>query len=263
MTYFNRKLMKRDIPASATVEGALVIPVILYAVAAVMFLLQLISIRMHVNDALYNALRKFNTYSYTSQVMTGEIYKSTFFAIFVDEIGSDYAKKHYIAGGNTGWNFYGSDIADDNSTVKISLKYTVKNPFNILGKRQITIYEKRITDIWLGEEKDGFELNNNDESEYVYITQYGEVYHIEKMCSYLVRNIKAASLAEITDLRNASGGKYYPCSLCKGASKIVYYTDYGDKYHASDSRYALQRTILKVKKEKIKGMECCKKCIHS
>lgn len=78
MTYFNRKLMKRDIPASATVEGVLVIPVILYAVAAVMFLLQLISIRMHVNDALYNTLRKFNTYSYTSQVMTGEIYKSTF-----------------------------------------------------------------------------------------------------------------------------------------------------------------------------------------
>ena len=52
MTYFNRKLMKRDIPASATVEGALVIPVILYAVAAVMFLLQLISISMHENDAL-------------------------------------------------------------------------------------------------------------------------------------------------------------------------------------------------------------------
>ena len=228
-----------------------------------MFLLQLISIRMHVNDALYNALRKFNTYSYTSQMLTGEIYKSTFFAIFVDEIGSDYAKKHYIAGGNTGWNFYGSDIVDDNSTVKISLKYTVKNPFNILGKRQITIHEKRITDIWLGEEKDGFELNNNDESEYVYITQYGEVYHIEKTCSYLVRNIKAASQAEITDLRNASGGKYYSCSLCKGASEIVYYTDYGDKYHSSDSCYALQRTILKVKKEKIKGMECCKKCIHS
>ena len=37
MTYFNRKLMKRDIPASATVEGALVIPVILYAVAAVSY----------------------------------------------------------------------------------------------------------------------------------------------------------------------------------------------------------------------------------
>lgn len=32
---------------------------------------------------------------------------------------------------------------------------------------------------------------------------------------------------------------------------------------SSDSCYALQRTILKVKKEKIKGMECCKKCIHS
>ena len=37
MTYFNRKLMKRDIPASATVEGALVIPVILYVFVAVNF----------------------------------------------------------------------------------------------------------------------------------------------------------------------------------------------------------------------------------
>lgn len=263
MKNFNHKLIKRDIPASATVEGVLVIPVMLYAVATVMFLLQLISIRMHVNNALYNALRKFNTYSYTSQVMTGEIYKSTFFAIFVDEVGSDYAKKHYISGCNAGWNFYGSDIADDNSTVKVSLKYTVKNPFNIFGRRQITIHEKRITDIWLGEEKDGFELNDNEEYEYVYITQYGEVYHTDQMCSYLVRDIKTTTLAQIKDLRNESGGKYYRCSLCKGTSEMAYYTDYGDKYHASASCYALQRTILKVRKDKIKGMECCQKCKHS
>ena len=263
MKNFNLKLIKRDIPASATVEGALVIPVMLYAVAAVMFLLQLILIRMHVNDALYNALRKFNTDSYTSQVMTDEIYKSTFFAIFVDEVGSNYADKHYISGGNAGWNFYGSDIADNNSTVKVSLKYTVKNPFNIFGRRGITLHEKRITDIWLGEEKDGFELNGNDESEYVYITQYGEVYHTDQMCSYLVRDIKAATLAEIKDLRNASGEKYYQCGLCKGRSEVAYYTDYGNKYHASASCYALQRTILKVRKDKIRGIECCQKCKHS
>lgn len=261
--FFNHKLIKRDIPASATVEGALVIPVMLYAVAAVMFLLQLISIRMHVNDALYNALRKFNTYSYTSQVMTGEIYKSTFFAIFVDEVGSDYAKKHYIKGGNAGWNFYGSDIADENSTVRVSLKYTVKNPFNIFGKSGITLHEKRITDIWLGEEKDGFLLNDNDNSEYVYITQYGEVYHTNQMCSYLVRNIKTVSLTEIKNLRNVSGGRYYQCRLCKGAAVTVYYTDYGDKYHTSADCYALQRTILKVKKDRIKEMECCQKCMNS
>ena len=86
---------------------------------------------------------------------------------------------------------------------------------------------------------------------YVYITQYGEVYHIEKMCSYLVRNIKAASLAEITDLRNASGGKYYPCSLCKGASKKLYTTQIMviNIMHLIVVM-ALQRTILKVKKGK-------------
>lgn len=244
-------------------EGALVIPLMLYAVAAVMFLLQIISVRVHVNDALYNALRRFNTYSYTSQVMTGEIYESTFFAIFVDEVGSDYATKHYIAGGNAGWNFYGSQIAENDSTVSVSLKYTINNPFNLFGKKGVVIREKRITAIWLGEEKDGFLLNGDDESEYVYITQYGEVYHTDKLCSYLVRNIKTASLSQIKDLRNESGGIYYACSLCKNVSGVVYYTDYGDKYHTSASCYALQRTILKVKKDKVKGMECCHKCMHS
>ena len=263
MTYFNRKLMKRDIPASATVEGALIIPVILYAVAAVMFLLQLISIRMHVNDALYNALRKFNTYSYTSQVMTGEICKSTFFAIFVDEIGSDYAKKHYIAGGNAGWNFYNSRIADDDSTVGISLVYTIKNPFNIFGGRGITVREERITDIWLGEDKDGFSSQSDEKSEYVYITQYGEVYHTDLACTYLRRDIKTENLSGISELRNNSGAKYYRCTQCNGESLVVYYTDYGDKYHMSADCYTLQRTILRVKKDKVQSMECCIKCSQS
>ena len=95
MTYFNRKLMKRDIPASATVEGALVIPVILYAVAAVMFLLQLISIRMHVNDALYNALRKFNTYSYTSQMFSFALHDNGLLLSIADD-GKGFDKIPYF-----------------------------------------------------------------------------------------------------------------------------------------------------------------------
>ena len=119
---FTLKNFKRYVPASATVEAAFVIPLVIYAVAAVMFLLQV----MDING-------------------------STFFAVFVDEVGAGYAGKHYIAGGNAGWNFYNSRIAQDDSTVGISLVYTIKNPFNIFGGRGITVRETiqglNITDV--------------------------------------------------------------------------------------------------------------------
>lgn len=253
-------MFKTYIPASATVEAAIVIPLVIYAAATVMFLLQVIAIKIHVNDALYNALRKFNTYSYVNDATTGNISKSTFFAIFVDEVGVGYARKHYISGGNAGWNFYNSRIADDNSTVSVSLAYTIKNPFNIFRGRGITVREERITDIWLGEDKDGFFSQSDEDLEYVYITQYGEVYHTNLECSYLKRNIKTETLSGITGLRNDSGSKYYKCTQCNGSSFVVYYTDYGDKYHMSANCYALQRTILRVKKDKVKGMRSCTKC---
>ena len=260
---FTLKNFKRYVPASATVEAALVIPLVIYAVAAVMFLLQVIAIKMHVSDALYNALRKFNTYSYVNEATMGNINGSTFFAIFVDEVGAGYAGKHYIAGGNAGWNFYNSRIADDDSTVGISLVYTIKNPFNIFGGRGITVREERITDIWLGEDKDGFSSQSDEKSEYVYITQYGEVYHTDLACTYLRRDIKTENLSGISELRNNSGAKYYRCTQCNGESLVVYYTDYGDKYHMSADCYTLQRTILRVKKDKVQSMESCIKCSQS
>lgn len=256
----NHKLNKKYIPASATVEAAIVIPLVIYAVATVMFLLQVIAIKIHVNDALYNALRKFNTYSYVNEATTGNISKSTFFMIFVDEVGAGYAEKHYITGGSAGWNFYDSRIAEDDSTVSVSLVYTIKNPFNVFGGRGITVREERITDIWLGEDKDGFSSQSDEESEYVYITQYGEVYHTDLTCTYLRRDIKTESLSGISELRNSSGAKYYKCTQCNGESLVVYYTDYGDKYHMSADCYTLQRTILRVKKDKVMDMGCCTKC---
>ena len=54
---FTLKKLKRYVPASATVEAAFVIPLVIYAVAAVMFLLQVMAIKMHVSDALYRPIR--------------------------------------------------------------------------------------------------------------------------------------------------------------------------------------------------------------
>ena len=52
----------------------------------------------------------------------------------------------------------------------------------------------------------------------------------------------------LEDLRNESGGKYYPCELCgkKVSGMGVYITNYGSKYHTSMSCGGLKRKIYAV-----------------
>ena len=50
--------------ASSTVEAALVIPLFIYAVMAVMYFIQVMAVRSHVNDELYITLKKSAGYAY-------------------------------------------------------------------------------------------------------------------------------------------------------------------------------------------------------
>jgi protein-S-isoprenylcysteine O-methyltransferase Ste14 len=42
-----------NLNASASVEGAIVIPLFIYAVMSIMFIMQVIAVRIHINNAIY------------------------------------------------------------------------------------------------------------------------------------------------------------------------------------------------------------------
>lgn len=46
-----------DLKASSTLEAALVLPIFIYAVMAVMYFIQIMAVRSHINDALYMTLK--------------------------------------------------------------------------------------------------------------------------------------------------------------------------------------------------------------
>lgn len=275
-----------NVSASATVEGALVIPLFVYAAVAIIFMLHVYLVRTQVNNALYNTIRKLNRYVYISQTVKemsdedkNDIIKSfkqkediyicksvitnvELMSIFIKEIGSDYAGNNYITGGNAGWNFTKSEIIENGSIMSIKLSYTIYNPFNIWGKQGIYIEEHCITDAWLGDDKSVYvpsEYNGDDI--YVYITENGTVFHTNINCTYLLHNISSASINEISQLRNQAGAKYYKCNICKGNSEVVYYTPYGRRYHTSSLCDVLVHNIKQIKREVAeKTMRCCIKC---
>lgn len=55
--------------ASATVEAALVMPLFIYAVTAVMYIMQMLSVQLHIQESLYNECRLLARYAYLSDCL--------------------------------------------------------------------------------------------------------------------------------------------------------------------------------------------------
>lgn len=281
--------IKKRVPASATVEGAIVIPIFVYACISIIFMIYVQSIKTKVSNALYNTIRKYERYAYTCEELKGlssgekddltnSIEKSenrsigsliskgisdaTFREMFIEEIGRGYAEDNFIVGDNAGWNFLSSRIMKKGSRMDISLSYMIKNPFNIFGFPNIVIIENKVADAWLGEEKDTFEDESNvtDKVEKVYVTAGGEAYHKTRKCTYITRIIKQNSLDNMATIRNNSGGKYYPCEKCGKDSSVVFYTMYGNRIHSDINCKELTRTVLEIDIKDVGNRRACSKC---
>lgn len=94
-----------SINASLTLEAALVLPVFLAALVAVVFFLQAIQVQSRLQQSLYNQVKKVSGYAYymniadmseqVEQIMQAEYVK---YAV-INEIGRDYLENSVITGG--------------------------------------------------------------------------------------------------------------------------------------------------------------------
>ena len=90
-------------------------------------------------------------------------------------------------------------------------------------------------------------FSGEEQEEYVYITENGTVYHRERNCTHLTLSIELAGKDEVGQLRNESGGKYYPSEKCGGdGSSFVYVTGEGTRYHNTITCSGLKRTVISI-----------------
>ena len=69
------------------------------------------------------------------------------------------------------------------------------------------------------------------------------------------------SSSAVDGMRNADGGKYYPCEGCGGnPDETVYITDYGDRYHTDINCSGLKRTVEEIDIKDVGDRGVCKKC---
>ncbi len=252
------------LPASATLESALVIPLYVYSVLAVMYIMQILLVKSEVDRAAYNSLRTLSKYAYAYEKfgdIDNTISAIAAYTMLVKELGTDFADTHNIVGGTAGISIIGSEIPDENGKINLKLAYCLKNPFDIFGLGIVKIKQNYAVQAWLGQNDDE-ETQADADGEMVYITPNGTVYHTKRNCTYILLSVREVALEDISSFRNDSGGRYYPCEKCyrDADARNVYITEYGTRYHTSLNCSILKRIVLKVPLEQANGRKPCAKC---
>lgn len=294
--------MRRTWKAILTVEAAIVLPLFVFAVLAFVYLFQVMELQLKMQSALNRTAEQTASYGYlldralavSEDKVEGLLEKSGLFSegglLSVDDAGEWMIKllsssvaepalkqiaAHYIdikdpavlriAEGWEGVDFHASCLKDEDGCVVVRVEYSVRVPFLPKALSEMEVCQSAICRLFCGDRTYIPADKDEEETEegVYYTTPSGSVYHVSKECSYLKMTVLSADRARIDELRNSSGGKYYPCERCvKGevSAGQVYYTRSGSSYHVIRTCSSLTRTITKVSEEDIVGLPPCSRC---
>ena len=152
----------------------------------------------------------------------------------------------------------------DGDRVELDAAYSVTIPFSLFGKREFFLRNSCSGRVWNGSsEQEAW--NGREDSLLVYVTPYGTAFHWYRDCVNLdlaVSEIRAGSLETI---RNASGGRYYPCRFCGDGKQLkedgaVFITEYGQRYHVDRGCSRLNRTVVSIMRKDAGSRHPCGKC---
>lgn len=251
---------------SLTVEASIVFPFFIGAVVALLFFLQAIQIQVQIQKALYNQTMKVTGYGYyLDSVEMGteaeNLLEVGYIKLMViEELGDDFFEGSCIVNGKNGFNL---DLTNsfDEDVVDVAIRYSLRVPFDIFGIGKVNFIARARCKTWTGADASKTEWD----VDMVYMTSHGEVYHLDENCTYIKSDISSCSLDEIENIRNASGGIYYLCSLCGDMKQVggneVYYTQYGSRYHMIDVCSNLKNNVFAIEKEvAMEKYRSCSKC---
>ena len=223
------------------------IPLFLFAIMCLVYLLEIQAIRFSMETATHGAAKITRREIPAIHPFFNPV---KFQADLVNLTEAERLDRSIISGGSSGircWATY-YDSNDESCTLKFRINCSFQFP-EYTGIRLKQEHEFQVK-AWTG-----YADQNEAEGEesIVYITETGIVYHTDYRCSYLQLSVQFVPAASVEDLRNESGGIYHACDkYVHGESMAgVYITNYGTKYHNSLNCSGLKR--YNPGSEKIRG----------
>lgn len=238
-----------------TIEAALAVPLFFFAVLALFYMMEVMTIRTSIRSGMQYAAKQAASEAYVRRWIT----PGSLEADIVEAVGGDRLERSIVVNGSGGIHCEASRMSAITGILELRVSYQVKLPIPVFAALPVPMEESMQMKGWNGYVRTGFQGQEDDT---VYITENGVVYHRDYHCNYLELSIRMVSFSEIGALRNESQGKYHACERCVHgeAASQVYLTDYGDRYHNSLNCSGLKRTIYAVPLSEAAGKGACSKC---
>lgn len=235
---------------SLTVETALVLPLFLFAMVTVLFLFRVLQLQYLVGYALDRAVSETALLREETPETVIVRTKILFYKELV-ETGAPVSLAVLGLGG-----FAWRDSTADERYLNMKIKYQVKLPGWLLGKRLLTVKETSTCRRWTG---DAAGKSDGSGESWVYVTPGGIVYHRSRDCTHLKLSINAVFSTRLSgDLKT-----YRKCERCIKKQKlpaIVYVAEKGECYHIRLDCSGLKRTIYMIRQSQAGGKSACMRC---
>lgn len=254
--------MKR-LKGSLTLETALVLPIFLFLSINMISFIEIMNCYIEMEYAIHETARDIAILSYINDKSDEDIDipELAAEAIFISKVGAKKINAMPIKNGMAGINIFRSEI-EENGYIDLVITYRVTPLCNVFGVGEQTLINRAKIHTWTG--FSGLE-DISEDAEYVYMTEYGTVYHTRRECSHLCIKISNEFMEDLENIKNKEGEKYRPCDKCAkgkivGSEDIIYVTDSGQVYHLSLDCSGLKRTVFKVQKSEVGGIPMCERC---
>ncbi len=247
------------VKGSMTVEAALLLPMVMFFLLQIMGFVEMLRLHGKLSFALWECGSQLTVYA----AMPGELEENVpdiaVSYLYVGNrvkalLGKDYLDNSPIVQGSRGLSYLASDYEED--CIDIGVTYQVKP-----GLTLFPFPYMRMVNRYYGRAWTGFDLS--EETRYVYVTLYGEVWHAVAQCPYIYITVQETSRKDIKKLRNVSGEKYSACELCgeDESAEMVYYTEQGNRYHKTKECSSLNRYISAILWQETLPYRPCSKCV--
>lgn len=266
-----------DVNAGMTVEASIVLPLFLFFFLNLGCAIETIRLHGNLQLGLWQIGSKLSVYGYALDSgempeesgsednwwgdLAGAAIASTYVkAQVIRSAGESYLNHSPLSGGAGGLQFWESEIFGPGDEVDIIITYSVSPWSSMAGFASFRLANRYYSHIW-----NGYELSaEGEETQIVYITQTGTVYHVNRDCTHLRLSVRQIAAGEIEEARNQYGGRYRRCERCADGSEpgILYITDEGNRYHYSRECSGLKRTVYSVSIEEAveEGYRRCSRC---
>ncbi len=240
--------------ASVTIEASLVIPLFLFAIFSLIYLMEIQAIRTSIRQGIQYAAKKAAEEAILVPVVNVFKFKND----IIESVGSDRVERSIITGGSSGIHCFNTYMSALSEEIYIVVDYEIQLPFPQFTNLKTKFSEEMKIKAWTGYLKG----EGNQDDQIVYITDTALVYHEDYQCTYLQLSIRFVPYSELSGLRNEDGGKYNKCVKCVHGNAFagVYITSTGGKFHNTLNCSGLKRTIYAVKKSETGIRGGCSRC---